>query len=191
VTQLALAVLLAVRVPAPPPQPSDAAPANEMSDADLRAQIDAYLGTIDTPIRPAQWVALGPRANPILEGIVRQADEMPTRRAKAIDGLACLDGPNAPALFSEVARETDEPVTVRFAAVRGLAQVTPAQRAAAALRPILQTANDSRVRAVAAEQLARRTNGKSCDLVRTQAARESRTGRAHFARALSLCDGPK
>jgi HEAT repeat protein len=184
VIQIAVALAVAVRVPAPQ-TPADA-PAAPASESDLRAQIDAYLGSIDTPIRPEQWTALGPRANPILEGIVR-GSEMPTRRAKAIDGLAALNGPAASALFSQVARSEDEPVTVRLAAVRGLGRVTPQARAVPVLQPLLRTAKDARVRAAAADQLVQGTNGKSCDLVRAQVAREGSTGPARFARALSRC----
>jgi HEAT repeat protein len=188
VTQLAVAfaVVLAVRIPTPKPQPNADQPATELSDADLRAQIDTYLGSIDTPIRAEQWAALGPRANPILEQIVR-ANAMPTRRAKAIDGLAALNGPDAPALFSEVARNEKEPVTVRLAAVRGLGRVASEARVSSALQPLLQHAKDPRVRAAAADQLVQRTNGKSCNLVRAQVSRESANGKLHFARALSRC----
>lgn len=181
---VSLAVVLAIRIPTP--QPSADQPATELSDADLRAQIESYLGSIDTPIRPQQWAALGPRANPILEEIVR-ANGLPTRRARAIDGLTALNGPGAPALFSDIARNEKEPVTVRLAAVRGLGRVAPEARVSSMLQPLLHEAKDARVRAAAADQLVLRTNGKSCNLVRAQVSRESANGKLHFARALSRC----
>ena len=176
---VAIAAVLAASLPD--------AQSKELTDDEVRDQVKAYLGSIDTPITAKDWQALGPRANPLLEEIARDPKQLPTRRAKAIDGLASLNGPQAPALLAEVAAHEEEPVTVRLAAVRGLGRVTPERRSVSVLRPLLEGAKDSRVRAVAGEQLAQRTHGRSCDLIRAQAARESGQGRGHFRRALSRC----
>ncbi len=180
--------------PEPPsasPEEAEVVTKDELSDDDVRDQVNAYLGSIDTPIRANQWKVLGPRAVPLLEQIVHSDQELPTRRAKAIEGLAALGSPNASTLFTEIAAREHEPVVVRFAAVRGLARVTPPRQAAAALKPILEGAKDSRVRALAAEQLAIRSRGKSCDLVRAQVERESEDSRAHYHRALGRCPKEK
>jgi len=192
-----LSILFAVILAAPgslrpqpktaPPQGEEVTPKAELSDEDVRQHVKGYLGSIDTPIQANQWKALGPRAVPILEEIVKNPDELPTRRAKAIDGLAAANGARAQALFSEIGRRESEPINVRFAAVRALSQVTSRSRAQAALTPILHGAKDSRVRALAAEQLAIRSNGGACDVIRAQVERESGNARAHYRRALARC----
>jgi HEAT repeat protein len=162
--------------------------ADEPSDAAIRDRVNAYLGAIDPPVSVEQWQSLGPRAIPVLQSVVKNRNELPTRRAKAIGALAGLHPPRSGPLFDTLAANEDEPLVVRLAAVRGLAQVTPAARVAPALRPFLERAKDSRVRGVAAEQLATRTNGRSCDLVRAQAAREAPDTRGHFRKALARCE---
>ena len=131
--------------------------------------------------------ALLPTLRPILEAIINNPDEFPTRRAKAIEGLAALGDKKSPALFSRIANSDDEMINVRFAAVRGLARVTPPPQAAQALRPLLEKSKDSRVRAVAAEQLAIHSQGKSCDLVRAQLQRERSETRPQYGRAMKQC----
>jgi len=170
-----------------PPQAEDVTPKTELSDDDVREHVKAYLGSIDTPIHANQWKTLGRRAVPMLEEIVKSRDELPTRRAKAIDGLAAVGGGQALPLFSEIGKRESEPINVRFAAVRALSQVTSRSRAAAVLTPILEGAKDSRVRALAAEHLAIRSGGKSCDAVRAQMDRESERARAYYRRALAHC----
>src|SRR3954468_1671381 len=95
-----LSILFAVILAAPgalrpqpktvPPQAEEVTPKTELSDDDVREHVKAYLGSIDTPIHANQWKALGPRAVPMLEEIAKNHDELPTRRAKAIDGLAAV-----------------------------------------------------------------------------------------------------
>jgi hypothetical protein len=160
---------------------------NELSDDDVRQQVNAYLGAIDTPIGANQWKSLGSRAVPMLESIVTSDAELPTRRAKAIDGLAALGDKKASALFTRIAGNDGEKINVRFAAVRGLARLTPRHHAAEALQPILERAKDSRVRAVAAEQIAIRSRGESCGLVRAQLEREETGARRNYRRAMNEC----
>jgi hypothetical protein len=172
----------------PPPASEQPVQPNEALSADeVRQHVEGYLGSIDTPIGPNQWKALGPRAIPLLESIAMSQNELPTRRAKAIDGLAALGDTRAPALFKRIANQEGETINVRFAAVRGLAQVTPPAQAVTNLKPILQGAKDSRVRALAAEQIALRSRGKSCDLVKAQLDRETDDARGHYGRAMKQC----
>jgi len=172
---------------APPSENAPVQPKDELTDEDVKQQIQAYLGSIDTPIGANQWKSLGPRAIPMLEAIATNPKELPTRRAKAIDGLAALGDKKASALFRQIAARDGEKINVRFAAVRGLARVTPRSHAATALKPILENAKDSRLRALAAEQLAIRSQGKSCDLVRAQIERETGDARGQYARAMKEC----
>jgi len=190
-----LAVLLAAGVlqKKPPPQPPPVSdgqqvqPQEELSADEVRDRVEGYLGSIDTPITANQWKTLGPRAVPMLERIAMDHNELPTRRAKAIDGLTALGDTRAPALFKRIASQDSEKINVRFAAVRGLAQVTPPAQAVTNLKPILQGAKDSRVRALAAEQIALRSRGKSCDLVKAQLDRETEDARGHYGRAMKQC----
>ena len=191
-SSLLLAALLAAPISSKAPQqpisPGTQVQAkDELSDAEVRQQVDGFLGAIDTPIRASQWQSLGPRALPILQAIVKNPDELPTQRAKAIDGLGALGDKTSAALFARIANSESEKINVRFAAVRGLAQVTARPHAAQALRPFLEKSKDPRVRAVAAEQLAIRSQGKSCDLVRAQVERERSETRSHYGRALKQC----
>src|SRR6267154_1500376 len=171
----------------PVPEGTEVQPKEELSAEDVRNHVEGYLGAIDTPIQASQWKSLGPRAVPVLEAIVKNPDELPTRRAKAIDGLAALGDKKAPALFTSVAGNENERINVRFAAVRGLARVTPRTHAAQTLKPLLEKSKDSRVRALAAEQLAIRSQGKSCDLVRAQLQRERDETRGQYGRAMKQC----
>src|SRR5436309_9821389 len=111
----------AIRPPpkAAPAQGADVTTRTELSDDEVRERVQAYLGSIDTPIQGNQWKALGPRAVPLLEEIVKNHNALPTRRAKAIDGLAALGSPQARALFSEIGMRENEPINVRFAPARG------------------------------------------------------------------------
>jgi len=190
-----LAVLLAAGVlqKKPPPQQPPVSdgqqvqPQEELSADEVRDRVEGYLGSIDTPITANQWKTLGPRAVPMLERIAMDHNELPTRRARAIDGLTALGDTRAPALFKRIASQDSEKINVRFAAVRGLAQVTPPAQAVTNLKPILQGAKDSRVRALAAEQIALRSRGKSCDLVKAQLDRETDDARGHYGRAMKQC----
>src|SRR4051812_10044721 len=132
-----LLILLAASGPAraaATPAPVDASVAT-LSDEDLRAQLEAYLGTIDTPVTPAQWRALGSRATPILEARARDREALPSRRARSLDALTAL---GATAVVVELARAEGEPFVVRQAALRGAARLLRNDRAAAVLRPILE-----------------------------------------------------
>jgi hypothetical protein len=147
-----LALLLSAPLPAPPPREPLAC--RELTDAERRERIDSYLRTIDVPVDPDAWTALGPGAAPVLEEIARDPRALPTRRAQAVSALAIVSGASASALLAELAAREDEPITVRLSAVRGLAAVTAPDRLPDVLRPVLEGARDPRIRAAAARHLA-------------------------------------
>src|SRR5216684_2253869 len=81
-----------------------------------------------------------------------------------------------------LARSEQAPLTVRLAAVDGAPFVIPAPRLAAALKPVLESAQEGAVRGAAAEVLSRHG---ACTLVRAQAQRE--TDKIRMQRALERC----
>src|SRR5512136_2288304 len=110
------------------------------SDEELRGRIEGFLGAIDTPIRVEQWKGLGPGAVPILQRIAQDRGEFPSRRARALHGLAIIGGPEAEKTVLEVARSSGDRFQVRAAALRGAGQFLPPDRLAAELRPVLEGA---------------------------------------------------
>ena len=158
--------------PKAPPQTGAAAPVQVLSPEELRAQIEAYLGVIDVPIPLAQWRALGPQAAPILEQIIGDPKVFPSRRAKAVDGLASAAPERAAVLAPQLAQSEAEPVVVRVAALHGAARVLPARQLLAVLKPVLESARQPGLRKSAAEVLARHGKSAGCRAVRAQAERE-------------------
>jgi len=154
--------------------------------AELRAQIEALLGNIDTPVRAAQWQALGPEAAPALRAFALDASLLPSRRAKSIDALALLEDAASAAPIARLARDENEVFVVRLSALRAAARLTPRARVAAELLPVLRRSKDARLRGVAAELMA--TRAGACDEVRAQAAAEEVAGR-HWRAALEACAG--
>ena len=61
-------------------------PAVAATAESVKQTVEAYLGSIDTPISDARWKALGPDAGPLLASIAA-TDPLPTRRAKALHAL--------------------------------------------------------------------------------------------------------
>ncbi|HTS23579.1 MAG TPA: HEAT repeat domain-containing protein [Casimicrobiaceae bacterium] len=172
-----------------PPLPHAASQAFYLSDADIGRQVDAYLSTIDTPIPSSAWNSLGVRAQPILAAIIDDHGNLPSRRAKAIDGLAALGASQSLALFQATALSSSEPIAVRFAAVRALGQAVDPNDLPATISSIFEAADDSRVRALAAVVLVRRAGVGSCPSVRAQLSREAAEKAGQFDRALALCAG--
>ena len=120
---LAMAALMAVpgagrsRAPAEsPPQQQE-----QLSDVELRERVQTYLGSIDRSISPASWRALGSRAAPLLEAIIADPSQFPSRRAKAVDGLVAVAPDRAVQLVGKLARDENEETVVRVAAVHGAA----------------------------------------------------------------------
>ena len=136
--------------------PRGPALSRELDETQLRQRVDACLRSIDDPITPDEWRALGPRAAVLLEEIVRDPAALPTRRAQALWGLVALVGPSALPSLSALAGREEEPLVVRLAAVRALAALSPLDRLEATLRPLLARDAAPGVRKAAAEELARR-----------------------------------
>jgi hypothetical protein len=167
----------------PPAQPgAPAQPAQALTDDEIRQRIRTYMGSIDTPIGPERWQALGPRGAGILEQMAQDPNEFPTSRAKAVNGVAAIGSPAAPGLMITLARSEDAPLIVRLTAVRGAEKVVPASQLVAALKPVLETAKDGHVRRAAAEVL---SEHGGCALVRAQAGREDEPAR--LKNALRSC----
>lgn len=165
----------------PPTKAGDAQP--PLSDEEIRARIDAYLGSIDTPIPASQWRALGPKAGPMLEEKAADHGSLPSRRAKALDGLAAVGSPGAPQLFMRLAQAEDEPLVVRLSAIHGAEKTLRKDRLAPALRPVLEGAKSPHLRRAAAEALSRHGG---CALVRAQARKEDDA--EVLGRAVSRCE---
>ncbi|ABC83878.1 HEAT repeat domain-containing protein [Anaeromyxobacter dehalogenans] len=147
-------------------------------------EVRALLGTIDRPIPPEAWRALGPEAGPLLEAAAASGAELPSRRARALEGLAARGGARAEALHRRLAADAAAPRIVRAGAVRGLGALLPPAGLGEALVPLLSD-RDPRLRRAAAEALAARAPAQGCAAVRAQAAREP--GRA-LARAVQACE---
>ena len=165
--------------------PASTQPNPALTDDEIRSQVRAYLGTIDTPVGLDAWKALGPRAEPILLEVIG-SQALPTRRAKAVDGLTAV-GTTHLDLLSALASNESEAFVVRYAAVRGLGYLLPEAQMIAKLSPVLQGAKDERVRAVTALVMAKHAPAASCPLVRAQVAREPASGREPFARSIDAC----
>jgi len=158
---LVIAALIAT--PRPPrgqrPAPADQAPSpqEQVAPEEVPARIRAYLGSIDTPIGAAQWRALGPGAADPLEKIIQNPDELPTRRAHALDGLVAVAPDRAAVLVGKLARDEREPTVVRVAALHRAPHVRggrPAcRRAGAAGRPRRTHSCHARPHATGARQL--------------------------------------
>jgi HEAT repeat protein len=154
---------------------------------DARPIIDSYLGSIDTPIGADRWRALGPAAIPTLAAISRDRGQLPSRRARALEGLALAGGDAAAPVLVEVLARADEPPAVRAGALRGVGVVLDGARLVAVVAPVMDGAADPHVRAAAAEVLATRAPREGCAPVRDRAARERPEWRLAYARALRAC----
>lgn len=159
---------------------------SQLSDAEVAEQAQALLGTIDTPISSAQWRALGPRAEPILVALVDDDSELPTRRARAVDGLVAVGGERTRARFSRLVEGDSQPFVVRLAALRGLGAIVPPAELPAALGVLLSKASHSRIRAAAGEVLAAKARG-ACSAIEAQLKREDSDGREQFQKAIRAC----
>jgi len=156
-----------------------------LTDDELRDKIHAYLGSIDTPIPEDRWRALGPRAAAVLEPVVTDANAMPSRRAKAIDGLVAAAPDRAARLVGKLARDDAQPTVVRVAALHGAAKVLSSSRLITEVKPVMQRAPEAGLRGEAAEVLSRAKGG--CEAVRAHAAREKGDDREAYRRALARC----
>jgi len=167
----------------------DAMESARLTDDEVRTQVWTYLSSIDTPIGASLWKALGPRAAPVLVEIANDKDNFPTFRAKALDALSIVGAANAAATFRAAAGDDSEPFVVRFSAMRGLAKSGEPKSSRGDLASILSGTGDARIRAAAAEAMARADAQGSCALVQSQASRETDDAQRYFQRALKLCKG--
>lgn len=160
--------------------------ASAATEDELRQTVDAYLGSIDTPIPDARWKALGPEAGPLLASIVT-GDGLPTRRAGALHGLSIADPARAAPLATTYARSTAEPLVLRSAAVRAVARTLPAAEAMSVLRPLLASPS-APLQKRTAEALAG-LGASGCRAVQAHAAPLSGDALAPFSKALARCSG--
>jgi len=182
VTANLLPILLAAALGAGSP----AAAGTPSPDEALRQRIDAYLGSIDTPIPASRWRALGPGAVPILAAVARDAAELPTWRARALAALSLIGGDEAIEAAKGVAL-AEGPLLVRVEAVDSLARLVPKAELGAALGPVMARADHPGVRAAAAQALALRGTPADCPAVEAQAAAEPAPERPRYRRALEAC----
>src|SRR2546421_7789329 len=123
-TSILLASLVCALPPARPRAQAPAtqrntAPAEQLTDEQVRERIDAFMGTIDTRIAPEQWRALGTRGAAMLEQIAQDTRVLPTKRAKAVAGLSEIGASSSSEVLLGLARSEQAPLTVRLAAVQG------------------------------------------------------------------------
>jgi hypothetical protein len=182
------AVLLAAALLAAPASDVAAGTAKS-SDADVRAQAEALLGTIDRPVDPARWKALGPGAVPVLLAVATSESALPSRRGKALAALGAADAAAAEPLARALLDAPDAPLSLRQVAARTLGAILPPDALRAALAPVLRAAPEPDLRATAAETLARHAPASSCVEIRDQAASEGPLDRVRFERAAALCGG--
>ncbi len=90
----------------------------------IRTKIEALLGGYETSASPEQWRSLGSAATPILTAIAIDENALPTRRARALEGLASLGGAST-ATVERLAYSETEPLIVRMSAVRSLGRLLP------------------------------------------------------------------
>jgi hypothetical protein len=183
-TSLMLAMLLAL-----PPQPPPAAPARpaaQLSDAQIRERVETLLGNIDSRLPADRWKELGPRAAAVLLPIIESPDELPSRRAAALQGLILAAPEQAGAPSAKLAVDEKQPVAVRVSAMRAVAATAPSKEAAQVASKVLATSHHPGVRGVAAEIVAG-SGTEGCAQVKAQVAREDASQKPAFRRALARC----
>ena len=157
------------------------------SDAEVRARVEALLGTIDRAIPAASWRALGPAAPPVLAEIAASEDQMPSTRSMALGALAAVDPARAEPIARALADAPDPPLTVRETAVRALGRMLSPTQLRAALAPVLRAGKEPNLRSVAAETLARHAPEGACAEVMDQVSLERAADHPRFERAATLC----
>jgi hypothetical protein len=158
-----------------------------MSDDEVRARVEALLGTIDRAIPVASWKALGPTAIPVLAEIAASEGQMPSTRSMALGALAAADPARAEAIARALVDAPDAPLTLRETAVRTLGRVLSPVELQAALAPALRAARPVGLRSVAAETLARHGGQEACAEVMDQVSLEPAADHPRFERAAALC----
>ncbi|MGQ0507787.1 MAG: hypothetical protein ACT4TC_20995 [Myxococcaceae bacterium] len=177
------------RTPAPPSSASTVSAADTRTDAEIQDQVQTYLMTIDTPITDANWKSLGDRAVPMLEQITADDAKLPSRRAKAVEGMVAINPVNLEQKLTTLVQNPKMVEMVRWSAMRGLGRVVEPSRLVQLLNPSLEDA-DFRTRAVAAETLAKHAPTLACQSIRTKVDGDA-AHRGAFVRAMSRCEGGK
>jgi hypothetical protein len=184
-TWLLVGLMLAAPAPRRGQRAPGNAPAETLSDEEIARRANGFLASIDTPISAKQWSALGPRAALLLEPIIENSNEMPSRRAKAVYGLVAAAPDRAAVIVGKLARDEAQPVVVRVAALHGARGVLPSSKLVAELKPVLDGARDAGLRGVAAEMISHGEGG--CAVVKARLKREATDERAAYAYALERC----
>ena len=153
-------------------------PAQSQSSQNINAQVEALLGAYENSGSPAQWRSLGDAAIPILESVVADYNSLPSRRARALGGLAALSSGSA--TLQRVANSDWEPLIARMSAVNGLAQILLESDLIPALRPLL---NDPQwqMRGATAQALSNTPAG--CAEIAAMAQQETPAWRSRYVRA--------
>jgi len=172
---------------APRPGAPAADPLPPASAAERAQRLEVALGMIHGSPSPGFWRALGPEAVPELLRLARDGDALPSRRARALEGLSWLGGDRAAAALREMSAAEDLPFSVRAAALEGAGRLLPPAEVRRVLAPVLQGARRAADRAVAAEVMAERDPAAGCPALRARLPREAERDRGVFARALSRC----
>lgn len=184
-----LFVIVAVALSGPPNASSRALPPGAVPSGDVREQVETYLSTIDVTVTAQQWQALGPEAAAVLMEIASSDQQLPLRRARAVEALGMRKDAAAVALVHKLAAQASASRSVRMAAVRAVPKLAKdAAAAQAALSPLLQD-KDVQLRAATAGVLSSLgTNG--CKAVSQRLQRESGEERALIERSAAACRKP-
>lgn len=166
-----------------------AAPASASVPQQTRDKVEAYLGTLDTPIPASQWKALGESGVTVLDEIARSSSALPTRRARAVAAAGLIGGPTAQRLAQELATAQTAPAVVRAAAATAVAHVLPAAQATPTLEKVLASDPSLTVRRAAAEAVVQ-VAPERCGALRETVQRESSSHRPAFSHALEKCRAP-
>lgn len=177
---VALAAPRVVAPPADPPPPADA--------AELAERLQVAFGMIHGGPSAGFWRALGAGAVSELDRVARDAEAMPSRRARALEGLSHVGGDRAAAALRDLSAAEGLPFSVRAAAMEGAGRLLSPTELSRLLKPVLEGAARPADRAVAAEVLAARGSAAGCAVIRAQVSREPPAIRPAFHRALSGCD---
>ncbi len=185
-TLLLAALLISAPGVATAPAASATPGAAPATPAALDEAIESLMGTIDGHPSPERWRALGAGAVAPLARIATDPAALPSRRARAVNGLSHLGGRLATATVSALAAEDTAPFGVRAAALEGAGRLLGAAELRARLAPVLLSARRPADRAVAADVLAVRAPTE-CPAVRARAVLEAVADRPGFDRALARC----
>lgn len=184
-----LFVIVAVALSGPPNASSRALPPAAVPSGDVREQVETYLSTIDVAVGAPQWQALGPAATAVLMEIASSDQQLPLRRARAVEALGMRKDAAAAALVNKLAAGTSESRAVRMAAVRAVPKLAKdAAAAQSTLSPLLQD-KDVQLRAATAGALST-LGANGCKAVSQRLQRERGEERALIERSAGACRAP-